>query len=183
VLQALSAHHAQEPAARGLERRALKVIGDDALLDAVLARLAADQKIGASGELVYRAGWKPRDPDAVPHLPEVLAAISSAALTPPRPDEIAQSLKTTAKALEPALKRLCEKGALVRVNAELYVDARAIADLEARLVAHLDARGTVDAQGFKELTGASRKWTIPLAEYFDAKKVTLRVGDVRKKRG
>ena len=39
------------------------------------------------------------------------------------------------------------------------------------------------AQGFKTLTGASRKWAIPLAEYFDQKKITLRIGDVRKLRG
>jgi selenocysteine-specific elongation factor len=32
------------------------------------------------------------------------------------------------------------------------------------------------------MTGASRKYVIPLAEYFDAKNVTLRVGDVRKLR-
>ena len=41
---------------------------------------------------------------------------------------------------------------------------------------------TIDAQQWKELTGASRKFTIPLAEYFDAEKVTLRVGDLRRKR-
>ena len=76
-----------------------------------------------------------------------------------------------------------EKGAAVRVNAELYVDAAAMADLEKRLVAYLEAKGTIDAQGFKELTGASRKWAIPLAEHFDNKKVTLRLGDVRKLRG
>jgi len=31
--------------------------------------------------------------------------------------------------------------------------------------------------------GQSRKFTIPLAEYFDKEKVTLRIGDVRKLRG
>ena len=36
---------------------------------------------------------------------------------------------------------------------------------------------------WKGLTEASRKYSIPLAEYFDAEKITLRVGDVRKKRG
>ena len=34
-----------------------------------------------------------------------------------------------------------------------------------------------------ELTGQTRKYSIPYAEHFDAKKVTLRVGDVRKLRG
>ena len=47
------------------------------------------------------------------------------------------------------------------------------------LVAHLQQHGSVDAQGFKELTGQSRKFTIPLAEWFDKERVTLRVGDKR----
>ncbi|MEI8256457.1 MAG: SelB C-terminal domain-containing protein, partial [Deltaproteobacteria bacterium] len=81
------------------------------------------------------------------------------------------------------LKRLVEKGVAVRVNAELYVSSAAMADLEQRLVAWLTAKASIDAQGFKELTAASRKWTIPIAEYFDAKKVTMRIGDVRKLRG
>jgi len=58
----------------------------------------------------------------------------------------------------------------------------AVAALRARLLAFLDEHKTIDAQQWKDLTGASRKFTIPLAEYFDAEKVTLRVGDVRRKR-
>ena len=57
-----------------------------------------------------------------------------------------------------------------------------VADLRARLLAFLDAHGTIDAQQWKDLTGASRKFTIPLAEYFDAERVTLRVGDLRRRR-
>ncbi len=34
----------------------------------------------------------------------------------------------------------------------------------------------------QENTGATRKHSIPLAEYFDGEKVTLRVGDIRRKR-
>jgi selenocysteine-specific elongation factor len=51
-----------------------------------------------------------------------------------------------------------------------------------KLLAFLASHGTIDAQQWKDLTGASRKYTIPLAEYFDAEKLTLRVGDVRRKR-
>ena len=60
--------------------------------------------------------------------------------------------------------------------------AKTVDDVRARLVAFLDAHKTIDAQQWKELTGASRKFTIPLAEYFDAEKLTLRVGDVRRRR-
>jgi selenocysteine-specific elongation factor len=60
--------------------------------------------------------------------------------------------------------------------------ADVVAELRGRLVAFLDAHKTIDAQQWKDLTGASRKFTIPLAEFFDAEKLTLRVGEVRRKR-
>jgi selenocysteine-specific elongation factor len=182
TLQALSAQHTTNPASRGIERRALKSLGDDALLDAVLARLSADKKVGREGDVYFRAGWKPKDPDAVAHLAAIAAALSASGITPPRVDELAQAQKCEPKALEPALKRLVERGDIVKVSPEFYADTKAMAELEAKLVAYLNEHGTIDAQGFKTLTGASRKWTIPLAEHFDAKKVTLRVGDARKLR-
>ena len=60
--------------------------------------------------------------------------------------------------------------------------ARTVDSVRTKLLAHLDQHGTIDAQQWKDLTGASRKFTIPLAEYFDAEKLTLRVGDVRRRR-
>jgi selenocysteine-specific elongation factor len=41
----------------------------------------------------------------------------------------------------------------------------------------------VDAQQFKDLCGTSRKYSIPLAEHFDAEKLTVRAGDLRRRRG
>jgi selenocysteine-specific elongation factor len=60
--------------------------------------------------------------------------------------------------------------------------AKVVDEVRGRLVAFLEKHGTIDAQQWKELTGASRKFTIPLAEYFDGEKLTLRVGDVRRLR-
>ena len=57
-----------------------------------------------------------------------------------------------------------------------------MADLKNRLVAFLATHGEITTPQFKEMTGASRKYVIPLIEYFDSKNVTLRVGDVRKLR-
>jgi selenocysteine-specific elongation factor len=182
VLQALSTEHGQHPASRGLTRVAFQSMGDEALVDATLARLVAEKKISREGEVFARAGWKPKDPDAVAHLAPVRAAILAGGVTPPRVEEIAQSLNVDPKALAPALERLVARGDIVKISPEFYADAAAIADLERRLIAWLETHGTIDAQGFKTLTGASRKWTIPLAEFFDQKKVTLRVGDTRKLR-
>jgi selenocysteine-specific elongation factor len=81
-----------------------------------------------------------------------------------------------------ALDRLVAGKQLVKIKPDLLVHAAAVADLRARLLAFLDEHKTINAQQWKDLTGASRKYTIPLAEYFDAEKVTLRVGEVRRRR-
>ncbi len=183
VLQALSEHHTKHPTEHGADRRALAHLGDDAAVDHALGVLIAAQKVTRSGDVIARAGWRARSDEDVPHVTKVRAMLSSAGLAPPRLDEMATACGCAVKDLDGALKRLAELGQAVKVNAELWVDATAMRDLEARLVARLTERGTVDAQGFKELTGQSRKYAIPYAEYFDAKKVTLRIGDARKLRG
>lgn len=182
ILQALSAEHSANPASRGLSRSALKALGDDALIDAMLARLIADKKIARDQDIYARAGWKPKDPDAVPHLQAVLAAIRGTGVTPPRVEDIAQPLKVEARALAPALERLVARGDLVKVSPEFYAETAAMLDFERRVIAWIEEHGSIDAQGFKSLTNASRKWTIPLAEHLDSKKITVRVGDLRKLR-
>jgi selenocysteine-specific elongation factor len=53
--------------------------------------------------------------------------------------------------------------------------------IEARVLDKLESQEQMSAPEFKELAGGvSRKWAIPLLEYLDRNKVTLRVGDVRK---
>ncbi len=104
-----------------------------------------------------------------------------AGLAPPRPAETEVTLKVAAAELEPTLELLQRAGALVRIK-DLWFHRGAVDALRARLVAFLGEHGQITPQEWKELVGATRKFTIPLAEYFDAEKVTLRIGDVRKLR-
>jgi selenocysteine-specific elongation factor len=82
-----------------------------------------------------------------------------------------------------ALDRLIAAGALIKVKPDYFVDAAALADLRGRLVGHLDRHGQITPLEWKDIVGASRKYSIPLAEHFDAEKLTLRVGEIRKRRG
>ncbi|MFU8819641.1 MAG: SelB C-terminal domain-containing protein, partial [Desulfurivibrio sp.] len=77
---------------------------------------------------------------------------------------------------------LVRDGELVKVSEDLYYDAVALNDLRAKLVAFLAREGEIDAPRFKNLTGLTRKFSIPLLEYFDRVKLTLRIGDVRRLR-
>jgi selenocysteine-specific elongation factor len=85
-------------------------------------------------------------------------------------------------AVKTALDRLLAAKLVVKIKPDLVMHARAVDAIRGKLLAFLEQHGTIDAQQWKDLTGASRKFTIPLAEYFDGEKLTLRVGDVRRKR-
>ena len=112
----------------------------------------------------------------------LLALFAQWQLEPLRPKELSAALGTTEPLAKAALDKLIALKLVARVKPDLMIHADALAALRTKLLAFLDAHGTIDAQQWKDLTGASRKFTIPIAEYFDAEKVTLRVGDARRRR-
>jgi selenocysteine-specific elongation factor len=77
------------------------------------------------------------------------------------------------------LDLLVREQVLVKISEDLYFQARALKDLQEQLVAFIKQEGEIDAPRFKNLTGLTRKFSIPLLEYFDKIKVTIRVGDRR----
>jgi selenocysteine-specific elongation factor len=68
---------------------------------------------------------------------------------------------------------------LVKISEDLYFYKPALGNLKDKLVSFLVKESEIDMPAFKDLTGLSRKFSIPLLEYFDKMKVTMRVGDKR----
>ena len=103
-------------------------------------------------------------------------------LEPPRPKEIAEAARQTEAQLKPALDRLVAAKLIVKIKPDYYADVDAVAALKARLLAYLEAHKEITPQAWKDVCGTTRKYSIPLAEHFDAEKVTLRIGDLPRKR-
>jgi selenocysteine-specific elongation factor len=151
--------------------------------DAILAGLERKALVLAAGDRVSRAAPKTaRAPELSATEAAVLARLETAGIEPPRPKELPAALGLGEPAVKAALDKLIAQKLVVKVKPDLFMHARTVASVRDKLLAFLAAHGTIDAQQWKDLTGASRKFTIPLAEYFDAEKLTLRVGDVRRKR-
>jgi selenocysteine-specific elongation factor len=149
--------------------------------DAVLAGLEARGRAIASGDRVQRASSPPRP--ALSAVETKLAEqLATWKLEPPRPKDMPPVTGLTEPQINAALAKLVAAKLAMKIKPDYYVHATQIGELRAKLLAFLDEHGTINAQQWKELTGASRKFTIPLAEYFDSEKVTLRIGDVRRKR-
>jgi selenocysteine-specific elongation factor len=113
---------------------------------------------------------------------DILKIYKQGGLQPPFFRDVVESLKAEPGQAKDVLNHMIEQGLIVRTKEDLFFHAEVIADLKQRLVKFLEENGEINPAQFKEMTGASRKFLIPLFEYFDAKNVTLRVGDVRKLR-
>jgi selenocysteine-specific elongation factor len=77
------------------------------------------------------------------------------------------------------LEVMVKEGQLLKVKEDLYFDRKVVDALEEKLVAFLKTHGEITTPQFKDMTGTSRKYTIPLIEYFDLRQITVRVGDSR----
>ena len=74
---------------------------------------------------------------------------------------------------------LLKEGILIKVKEDLYFHSKSIEELKEKLISFLQKNGEINTAQIKDLTGASRKYSIPLIEYFDHEQITVRVGDNR----
>jgi selenocysteine-specific elongation factor len=188
LADAVAAFHASHPLAAGMPREALRgtlpPVTDPRLFARLVAQLVEKGELVSEGEHVRRPSHRAASGAAGGALKATAAAaLAKGGLTPPWLAELPSLVHGTPDEVAAVLKLLVAEGAAVRVSAELYFDADAIRGLRERLVAHLKAHREITTQAFKDLVGATRKHVIPLAEYFDREKVTLRVGEKRILRG
>jgi selenocysteine-specific elongation factor len=158
--------------------RALPVKMFDELVAALLRRGAIEAERDVVRRPSVRRPARPSGLDA-----DLAARFKGWGITPPRPKEVAAEIKGEPGAVRAALDRLLAAGTLIKVKPDYFIDAETLAALRARLSAHLDAHGQITPLEWKDIVGASRKYSIPLAEHFDGEKLTLRVGEIRKRRG
>jgi selenocysteine-specific elongation factor len=113
---------------------------------------------------------------------KILKTYLEAGLQPPYFKELAKSLDADAKRSREVLMHLVNEGSIIKVKEDLFFHTEVIKALKLKLTEFLEAQGEITTPQFKEMTGVSRKYVIPLAEYLDSTNVTLRVGDIRKLR-
>jgi selenocysteine-specific elongation factor len=77
---------------------------------------------------------------------------------------------------------MLQQGLLVKVKEDMYFHHLVLEDLKKRLLDLFQQQEEITTSQFKELTQTSRKYTIPLLEFLDAVRFTIRVGDVRRLR-
>lgn len=148
---------------------------------AALENLAAQKKLDVQGELAKKAGSEiALQPEELKAKEQIEAAFAAASLSVPSVKEVLAGLPVEAKRAEKLLQILLREKNLVRVTAELIFHREALAQLKIQLSAYKKSKGErISVLVFKNLTGITRKYAIPLLEYLDRERVTRRAGDER----
>jgi len=185
ILVKVDKFHKENPLLPGIPREDLRAsLGKRVRTEtfrAALEELTNERKLDAPGELVKKAGSEiALLPEEAKAKEQIESAFASASLAVPSVKEVLEKLAVEAKRAEKLLQILLREKSLVRVSPELIFHRQALAQLKDQLSAHKKEKGDrITVPIFKELTGITRKYAIPLLEYLDRERVTRRAGDER----
>jgi len=185
--QFLQKYHHSQPLKLGLSkeelRRRLPEELEVRLFNYLLQNLEQQKRLVVDKELVRLASHRVVLGEAQEELARKLESLyARGGLTPPTLKEAGTALKTEGSRLQEIIKLLTSKGRLVKVKEDLFFHHEVMETLKNKLVAYLKLHNEISVPQFKDLTQTSRKFSIPLMEYFDANRVTVRVGENRRLR-
>jgi selenocysteine-specific elongation factor len=174
--------HRKNPLVGGISKEELRVQTKTTpeVFDAVVAMLVHEKKIEITGDLVRWPGlgvvMKDEEAAAKKQIEETFA---QAGLKVPALQEVIAGLKVDKVRAQKIVTLLLRDKALIRVSDELVFHRSALDELRRHVAAYRVKSLKIDVAQFKELTGVTRKYAIPLLEYLDRERVTKRVGDAR----
>ncbi|MGA2630710.1 MAG: selenocysteine-specific translation elongation factor [Terriglobia bacterium] len=148
--------------------------------NALLDQLNAQGKVALEGETVRLAGRGVQlTPEESAAQEQISRAFESAGLAVPSAKEVLSGLRLDRARAEKILRLLLQDGTLVKIAEDLIFHSSALAQLRAIIARRKEQSNRINVGVFKELTGLSRKYAIPLLEYLDRERVTRREGDER----
>jgi selenocysteine-specific elongation factor len=182
VLAVLERREAETPWVLGATSLALsrELEIAESLLVRILAAAAERQRVSARNGYFSTIGFEPQLSIEQTQFFAEFARIDPQQPLLPAPFEplVMELRRSKIAGLAAALDTLLALGGLVRVGDHLYTGEQ-IAEIRTRLVRTLRAESRITAARFRDVVGTSRKYIVPLLEYFDATGVTVRDGDLR----
>jgi len=150
------------------------------VFSAVLKSTIAEEKLEVTGELVHLVGRGVVMKDEEAESKKVIEqAFVAAGLKVPSLREVLASLKVDKLRAQKIVTLLLRDKVLVKISDDLVFHQNSLADLRQRITALKSETPKIDVARFKDMTGVSRKYAIPLLEYLDREHVTRRLGDER----
>jgi len=185
VAEQLAKFHTANPLVPGIAREELRGrVGGPALspllFNAVLQRLAAERKVATPGETVRLLGREVRlNAEESAAREQIVRAFEQAGLAVPSAREVLAGLRLDRARAQKILQLLLKEGELVKLAEDLVFHRSALVCLRELVVKYKSRSNRLNVSAFKEITGLTRKYAIPLLEYLDREHVTRREGDER----
>ncbi len=182
LIQALKNFQDANPLVAGISKEELRerVSLTAEVFAAVLAQAATEKKIETAGEQVHLPGRGVVMKDEEAESKKIIEqAFQSAGLKVPLLKDVLASVKVDKVRAQKIMTLLLRDRALIKLSDELVFHRSTLEDLRQKVAALKITTPKIDVGKFKELTGVSRKYAIPLLEYLDRERVTRRVGDER----
>ncbi len=185
VLEALRKFHENFPLKTGLTKEELKARVSSRVhprvYELAIAELASENKVASEREFLRLSTHKRVLPEEAERLKKRIEAVFlEAGFTPPDPQEALARFRDHPKLSEELFELLVREGTLVRLSEKLFFHKEVLEEVKRRVLDYFKRNREMSVQDFRTLVkGASRKYLIPLLEYLDKEKVTIRVGDKR----
>jgi selenocysteine-specific elongation factor len=188
LLDELSSYLTANPLKEGIGKEELKTRipkrSDQRFFAPLVADLEKEGKLLVERELVRLAGFKKQSAAQTSALASsICRLLAERGIEPPAIKELAEITGSTEKEVRDHLAVITREGTLTRVSGDIFYDSSVLNTIREQLVKHLEIKREIIPAEFRELTGLSRKFMIPLLEYFDSQKLTIRIGDKRVLRG
>lgn len=183
----LDDYHRKFPLKPGLQKEELKsklpVHYDAKLFSTVLQSMLKTGVVVQEEDIVHLTGHKVSlGADQQSMRDQMLTRYAEGGLTPPYFKQVIAQMGASADQARQVMDLMVDEGLIIKVKEDLYYHRQHIDQLQSKLIDHLTAHGEITTPQFKDMTGASRKFVIPLIEYFDGIQLTIRIGDIRKLR-
>lgn len=186
ITDKLEQFHRDNPLKEGASKQELRSMtpGSDRLFKIALDEFITKGILVDQGDTIRAASHRIRLKDEEKNLREKLfTSLSKTENAPPVVKELITQVGADPKQVKNLLSVLEKEGKILRIREDMYFAADFIRSVKERLIDHLKKEGSITPSKFQEITKSSRKYNIPLLEYFDREKTTLRIGDQRVLRG
>ncbi len=174
--------HQENPLVAGIGKEELRerVEASAEVFAAATEMLVRERKLDIAGEIVHLPGRGVVMKDEEFESKKIIeAAFASAGLKVPALKEVLAGLKVDKTRAQKIVTLLLRDKVLVKISEDMVFHRDALGALRNRMSSEKARSTTIDVARFKDLTGVSRKYAIPLLEYLDREHVTRRVGDER----
>jgi len=182
IVEALEAWYAANPLALGLEEAALlpRLELSRPVVEVTLHRLIAKKIVERQGAVLALQGRAVRlSPEEEALRLRLETLFQQAGLCPPELVAVPGALNVTTARANNLLTLLIDQGALVRVSPELIMHRDAVMSAQRTAIKLFAAGRQFTTMAFRDALGVSRKYAVPLLDYFDGQRLTVRMGNVR----